>query len=122
MCGNYKLACFALAWAGVFGIGCAKQSAIVSAPPPVISEYLLFDLDAVETNQLSADDMMMSSPDWEALVYSRNDDRLGSDNGGAVATVEWLEIRQRDFQRTVNGKPREYSTTYTRTTRRGFVH
>ena len=54
---------------------------------------------------------------WFAM---RNDDALGSPPVQNAAEVQWLEIRQRDFLRTINGRPREFSTTYTTTIRRGF--
>jgi hypothetical protein len=121
MRGNHKLALIALAAAGLCIGGCAPKQAAPPPHPGVISEHLLFDLDAVEADQLSLDPYMILAEDWQALVDSRKDDRLGSSNGAGMATVEWLEIRQRDFQRTVNGRPREYSTTYTTTIRRGFA-
>lgn len=123
MDGNCKLATFALATAASFGAGCASKPAARPPQSAVISQHLLYDLDGVEADELSdsSDLQLIDSDTWQALVDSRNDDRLGSPNGTGMATVEWLEIRQRDFQRTVHGKPREYSTTYTRTTRRGFV-
>lgn len=50
----------------------------------------------------------------------RNDERLGFYSGLLAGDIEFLEIRHREYLRTVNGRPRDYSSTFVRTIRRGW--
>jgi hypothetical protein len=49
---------------------------------------------------------------WE---YGRNDARLSVGRVPMQRWHEWAEIRNRDHTRTINGRPREFSTTFVRT-------
>ncbi len=51
---------------------------------------------------------------WE---FGRNDWAPTAAPSPAYAPLEWVEIRTRDRLRTNNGRPREFSTTHTRTRR-----
>ncbi len=51
---------------------------------------------------------------WE---FGRNDRAPIAAPSPAYAPLEWVEIRTRDHLRTTNGRPREFSTTRTRTRR-----
>ncbi len=51
---------------------------------------------------------------WE---FGRNDRRPIAAPSPAYAPLEWVEIRTRDRLRTTNGRPREFSTTHTRSRR-----
>src|SRR5690606_17127964 len=54
---------------------------------------------------------------WE---FSRNDRQMGR-SPYAVADWQYLEVRHREHLRTINGKPREYSTTSRRSIERRIV-
>lgn len=121
MSDNVKLAIGAWALAALCLGGCAAKSDGPSPHAGVVSPHLLFDLDAAEADTISPEALpIMPDDHWQMLVNGRNDGRL-SGGGQMPAGAQWLEIRQRDFQRTVNGRPREYSTTYTTTLRRAFI-
>jgi hypothetical protein len=54
-------------------------------------------------------------PDTVRWEYSRNDAVLATTPIPPVREPAWVEIRTRDHQRTINGRPREFSTTWIRT-------
>ena len=49
--------------------------------------------------------------DWE---YGRNDEVMSVRPTPPYRDAAWAEIRTRDHTRTVNGRPREFSTTFVR--------
>ncbi len=55
--------------------------------------------------------------DEAAWEFGRNDRAPIAAPSPAYAPLEWVEIRTRDHLRTTNGRPREFSTTRTRTRR-----
>ena len=57
-----------------------------------------------------------------AATFGRNDHLLGADGNDRVASIEFLHVRQRDYLRTINGRPREFSTIFISSTKRGIVN
>ncbi len=53
--------------------------------------------------------------DRSAPEYGRNDVRMNADAVPPARRYEAAVIQTRDEQRTTNGRPREFSTTFTRT-------
>ena len=53
-----------------------------------------------------------------AFDYSRNDWSLGALGGQDFGGVDFLEIRHREFLRTIDGRTRDFSSTFTESIRR----
>lgn len=76
-------------------------------PSPELMEMSV-EADATDSDALA----------WEG---SRNDWRLGAPMTAEFIGHEVLEVRQREFLRTINGQPSEYSSTFTQTIKRGLT-
>jgi hypothetical protein len=107
--------------------GCAAKPrgphAQIIDPPAatlVLPGSALLDLESAHAEAFEAEERLavMTDP-W---YLHRNDERLGSPPWPQIAAIEFLEIHQRDYLRTVNGRPREFSTTFIKTTRRGVTY
>jgi hypothetical protein len=110
----------ALVLGGSLAAGCAarpRAERVYLGDPPAATLVLpgeaILELDA----RRPLDDESLAAETW---MFSRNDDRLGSPT--AMMAIELLEVRHRDYQRTINGRPREFSTTFTTTIRRGVTY
>ncbi len=73
----------------------------------------MLDLAAISRN---ADDR--DSADWN---FARNDDQLGRIPGLNSPPLQFVEVRQREFLRTINGRSTEYSTSITSSIKRQGV-
>lgn len=94
-------------------LGCARASH-QNYPATSVNSALLFAGDPLADESFT----QPAEGDW---VLSRNDERLGSLAAAEIPVLNILEVRQRDFLRTINGRPREYSTTLTSSVRRAIV-
>jgi hypothetical protein len=51
----------------------------------------------------------------------RNDGLLGSTPGVGMQSIQYVRVRHREFLRSSNGRPREYSSTYTHAIKQSVV-
>jgi hypothetical protein len=70
---------------------------------------------------LAADGEFLPREDDPSSVWlaARNDEQLGSLPDNGIDGLEVFEVRHREHLRIINGRPREFSTTLTRTLKRG---
>ena len=90
--------------------GCAGAQDQV-APISLISPSLVLPAAALRGPAASGD-WLPEADRWE---YSRNDAVLATSPIPPLREPAWVEIRTRDHLRTINGRPRDFSTTWIRT-------
>lgn len=101
--------------------GCASAPSTQPARLSVISspQLVMSGFEQTEIALHAADDAHAYA--MHEMLGQRNDERLGALPGDRVASVEYLEVRQREYLRTVNGRPRDFSMTRSTSIKRGIV-
>lgn len=102
------VACLATLVAG----GCAGGSIGPSPRAAGVSPNLVMPAAALRGPASSGIDWPPGPGHWE---YSRNDAALATAPISPIRQSVWAQVRTRDRLSTVNGRPREFSTTWIRT-------
>jgi len=124
---NRRLVVFALALAAAeFVAGCAHPARVAqrgataayAAQSEELSPSLVMMPGIEKTQSAASDNGSDAAAELSDFDYGRNDWRLGTLGGQDLGGIELLEIRHREFLRTIDGRTRDFSSTFTETIKR----
>ena len=93
------------------GFGCAGDTSIAVDRVGPISPSLVMPAWPLRGPAASSADWPQDADRWE---HARNDAAMATAQVLPLRQPAWVEIDTRDYLRTTNGRPREFSTTRTR--------
>lgn len=96
---------------GAAGCGSSRQTA--DFVPEMAADLVLPQHELLEAPESGEVDSY-----WLA---SRNDVTLGGLPGDRIAKIEFVDVHQREWLRISNGRPREYTSVYTRSRKLGVA-